>query len=471
MEPFTLQWAAERLNGRIIGDDATVTGVCTDTRKIEPGALFFALPGENSDGHRYVRHALGIGAAAAVVSHQIEGVRGPLLVVPDTLQALGDLAMYYRRQFPIPVVGITGSVGKTSTKEMTATALRSRCLTLANEKNYNSEIGVPLTLFRLDKTHEAAVIEMGMRGLGQIDRLAEIAEPTIGVITNIGYAHMELLGSRQNIAQAKAELLARLPANGVAILPHQDEFFEYLRSRVPSDCRIITFGAANSDVALHARRELADGGIEGTFRVDNRMFNFALSVPGAHHGVNAQAAVAVAFSLDVPIDSALDALSRWTGADGRMTIRQTRDRFTVIDDCYNAGPESTTSALETLSTLKTQGGRCVAVLGEMRELGDAAYEAHRLVGIKAAHSGLDVLVTIGPLAEQITLALKEVVALSGGDSRMPTHYQYQDVDSAIAEIEALVSPGDIVLVKGSRALHMEKIVAKLTGELETGGHG
>ena len=248
MEPFSLAWAAQKVNGQVIGEAVgEITSVCIDSRQAKPGALFFALKGENSDGHEYVAQALKAGAAAVVVEHKIEGLEattpsgektGAQIVVPAALRALGDLARHYRRQFAIPIIGITGSVGKTSTKEMIAAVLRTTYNTLASEKNYNNEIGVPLTLFNLNKTHEAAVVEMGMRGLGQIDYLAEIAEPTIGVITNIGHAHIELLGSFENIAQAKSELFARLPSNGVAILTKDNAFLEIVKAAIPAGCRI-----------------------------------------------------------------------------------------------------------------------------------------------------------------------------------------------------------------------------------------
>jgi len=220
MEPIPLTWAAETLGAEILGaPDGVAQSVCTDTRQGAHGALFFALPGERADGHDYVLPAFAAGAAGAVVSRPVPGASGPLLIVPDPLRALGDLAAHYRRCFPIPVVGVTGSVGKTSTKEMIAAILRTKAPTLVSAKNFNTEIGVPLALFQLGPEHGAAVLEMGMRGPGQIARLAEIAQPDIAVITNIGYAHIELLGSQQNIAAAKAEILAYLPEGGVAVLP------------------------------------------------------------------------------------------------------------------------------------------------------------------------------------------------------------------------------------------------------------
>jgi UDP-N-acetylmuramoyl-tripeptide--D-alanyl-D-alanine ligase len=517
MEPFTLQWAAARLGARIIGDDTTLTGVCIDTRKIEPGALFFALPGEQADGHRFVAQAFANGAAAAVVSREVENVSGPLLLVPDTVQALGDLAMHYRRQFTIPVVGITGSVGKTSTKEMTATALRARYNTLASEKNYNTEIGVPLTLFRLDRTHEVAVIEMGMRGMGQIDRLTEIAEPTIGVITNIGFSHIELLGSQQNIAQAKAELLARLPQDGIAILPvypgsqwegllsseetpdlaspdlstsyvalEQEELFAYLRGRVPPGCRLVTYGQSVSkpvDVSLWPNQDPETWGMAGIAIVHDKEYPFALKVPGLHNVINAQAALAVADALGVPVEAALAALSEWQGAVGRMTVKtlpipsgksergtQSPPGFImVLDDCYNASPESMEVALSMLAGILTRNK--IAILGDMKELGELAVPAHRIIGRRVAELDLRTLITVGPLAVEI----RDEVRRLRGDRRYPECYHYRDADEAASRVHVFVDGSvdgnPVVLVKGSRAMQMEKIVAALTGETKADDHG
>lgn len=461
-----LIWIAEQLNAEVEGDlSASVFGICTDTRQGAEGSLFFALQGENVDGHRFVGQAFKAGAAAAVVSQRVEGVEGRQLVVPDTLRALGDLARAYRRQFDIPVVGITGSVGKTSTKEMLAAVLRTQYAVLANEKNYNNEIGVPLTLFRLRKAHQAAIIEMGMRGLGEIDRLAEIAEPTVGIITNIGYAHIERLGSRQGIAQAKAELLTHLPPDGAAILM-DSEFAPYLRERVPEQTRLVMcdFGA-NSDADVIGLT--ADGEEPMQVRIAGETYAVPLTAVGAHHQANALLALAAASVLNVPIPAAVAALGAWEGAEGRMTVRTSADGPKVLDDCYNAGPESMAAALVTLYQM-TPGGGGVAVLGDMREVGEYGVQLHSDLGPKVVEARLRLLVTVGDSTPEIVRSAEEYAAKF--QITMPAQQHFATTESAAAHIRELVRPEDTVLVKGSRAMEMEHIVAALTGEAVRGAH-
>ncbi len=315
-------------------------------------------------------------------------------MVKDPLKALGDLAHAYRSQFGVKVIGITGSVGKTSTKEMTAHILRSRFNVLATEKNYNNEIGVPLTLFGLNRTHHVAVVEMGMRAAGEIGALAEIAQPDIALITNIGRAHEELLGSQEAIAAAKAEILELLPPNGVAILPDDLPYSDLVLSRLPAGCRAVRVGGKGVDVWS----EPNNGGFRVHLENTGESADISLKAPGAHHRSNALLALAVSSELGIPLPQAAAALETWTGADGRMTVRAGLRNVTVLDDCYNAGPESVKAALETLQTFE---GRRVAILGDMRELGATAAELHESVGRNAAVSDLRLLITVGPLAKLI----------------------------------------------------------------------
>lgn len=467
MEPMPLVEAAQAVHARVIGEaHGVIRGVCTDTRRGAQGMLFFALKGEQDDGHRYVKQAFAQGAVAAVVERELPEMTGPLLIVPDTTVALGDLAGFYRRKFQIPVVGITGSVGKTSTREMIAQALASMRSVLASEKNYNNEIGMPLTLFRLHPHHSVAVIEMGMRGIGQIDRLAAIAEPTIGVITGIGYAHIELLGSREAIAQAKSELLTRLPAGGWAVLPRYDSFFQYLRSRVPEGVSIVTYGVGEGQEPADVVARPYTAGQTAILSVRDETVALQLRVSGAHHLHNAAAAMAVAHILEVPLHVAAEALERWQGVEGRMRVVETVAGWTVLDDCYNAGPESMEAALRTLALMEAQ--RRVAVLGDMRELGDFAPELHRQVGHRVVECGVQLLFTVGDLAEEIGREAERYARGTGSAPPVVTHFA--STAAATSVVRDQVRPGDVVLVKGSRAMQMEAIVAALTDPEGPAGH-
>lgn len=470
MESFALSWALEAMQAQIVGEpDGEVFSICTDSRQAAPGALFFALQGEQTDGHRFVAQALAAGAVGAVVAHPVEAAGGTQLVVSDPLIALGDLAQRYRAGFSLPVVGITGSVGKTSTKEMVATILETRFQTLANRLNYNNEIGVPLTLFRLKRSDTAAVIEMGMRGLGEIDRLAQIAQPTLAVITNIGSTHIQRLGSRENIARAKSEILTHLPADGVVILPERLPFDTLVRSHIPKGCRLLTTAIEASETAdlwVEADKSAQVAPDKTSFllhvRGERMPFPVSLSAIGVHNRNNAVQALAVGHALGVPFSDAIAALESWTGAEGRMMVRHTATGLTILDDCYNAAPESMRAALH---TLQAQAGSRVAILGDMRELGDYAHDLHVEVGAAARHTGLRLLVTVGELAGIIADAvLRE-------HPEAPPIQRFGTTAECVAQIHSLVRSGDTVLVKGSRALEMEKIVAALTGEASGHRHG
>jgi UDP-N-acetylmuramoyl-tripeptide--D-alanyl-D-alanine ligase len=434
------------------------TSVSTDTRTLQPGALFVALKGENHDAHDYLEIAQAKGATGLVVSRTLHlaEARLPHVVVTDTTHALGDIARYVRDAFKGPVVGVTGSVGKTTAKEMIAAVLSANYHTLKSEANYNNEIGVPQTLFALDDTHTAAVVEMGMRAQGQIQRLAEIAAPTIGVITNIGLSHIELLGSRENIARAKGELFACLPATGgLAVYPAADDYTYLLRSFYKG-----------TDVLTCAIEGYADVQATKVTRHENgwrftvyspwgtqKMF---LPSPGRFNIMNALFAVAVGGHLGIPLDSIARALLHWQPAKMRLEVLHAANGATILSDAYNAAPDSMVGALETLrDTPLGPGGKRIAILGEMRELGPYAAEAHASVGRMAAKIKPDFLITIGELTQKLAAA-----AIGAGFPQEKIH-PFESTQKAAELVPMIIQSGDVVLVKGSRAMELEKIVLAL----------
>ena len=495
MEPVSMQWASEalkpldtrRISGGTIDQEALtelfVTGVCTDTRKLKSGNLFFALIGENSDGHRHVKQALENGASGAVVSKFDPDAEGIQLLVPDTLLALGKLAKAYRQLFQVLTVAITGSVGKTSTKEMLAAALGSQANTLASEKNFNNEIGVPMTLFQLNHAHRFAIIEMGMRGKGQIAYLAEMVRPDIGAITNIGHSHIELLGSRQGIAEAKSELLTCLSPGGTAVLPMGD-FTDFLCGQVPPKVAVSLYGDTVPERPGVLRTRLSstepeiDEGGSTAFSVETDLApalvgepetcvgEIELSVPGEHNIQNCLCVVAIMSALGFKIPNYSHALLTWTGAEGRMSVKRSDEGVTVLDDCYNAGPESMIAALKALVSLSK--GRRVAILGDMKELGDHSRELHQNVGKVVASSKVSLLVVVGELAKEIASSAVRCSLEEGNETLSVV--EYPDSEAASEAIRNLVRPGDTVLVKGSRAMTMEKIVSVLMGEESLNAH-
>jgi len=441
-----------------------IAGISTDSRILRPGELFIALRGERYDGHDFLLEALGKGAAAALVSRSPEErVKGCILLVKDTLAALGNLAANWRRRFQLPVIAVTGSVGKTTTKEMIASILSQAGETLKTPENYNNEIGVPLTALRLSPGHRAAVFELAMRGRGQIRYLAEIVSPTIGVITNIGLSHLEFLSSPAAIAATKAELLEVIGKDGLAVLNKESEHFAFLKEKAG---RLITFGLQEGDV--HAGdiqlegegvrfrfwlpREVSRGSEEGEW------LSVRLSVPGKHNVANALAAAAAARCVGVSAEKTVRGLEAFRAVSGRMRILKAPSGFTIIDDTYNASPDSMRAALGVLADLP--GERKFAVLGEMRELGQQSLEFHREMGRLAGRIPLALLVAVGELGREI----------AAGASEAPFPPATQCVPDAGGALEALgrlgvLHKGDVVLVKASRALGLEEMVRGLMAEL------
>lgn len=439
--PLTLRDVFQALDyGTPVGGaHVTFPHVSTDTRTLEPGDLFVALTGPATDGHQFIPQALRAGAGGLVVSQPVvASLDTPVLRVPDTEVAYGLLARHWRDRFDIPVVGVTGSVGKTTLKEMLAAALSPLGPILKTPASQNNETGVPKALLQLTPDHKAAVVEMGMRGSGQIAYLCGIARPTAGVITVIADNHLELLGSRDAIADAKGELLESLPADGVAVLNEDDPYRPRLQSKTVA--RVVTYGAAG-DFRAEAVRQMSDG---WDFIV--RGIPVALHSLSRHDIGNALAALAVADALGVPLAEAAHALHTYVPPPMRMQVVHTPGGVTILNDAYNAAPASMKSALETLAA--HPGGRKIAFLGDMRELGARADEAHReLGGVIAGLGGLHALYTVGGLAALIPHAAQ----------------RFADSDRAarFAGETLTLEPGDVVLVKASRAVALEKVVAAL----------
>ncbi len=445
----------------VVGDIGTrITGVSTDTRTLQPGDLFVALTGENSDGHKFLADALAKGAVGVVVSRKVES-QCLTIRVADTLLALGDLAAFYRSKFDPVVVGVTGSVGKTTTKEMIAAVAAAKGPVLKNEGNFNNEIGLPLTLLNLSPRHKTAVVEMAMRGAGQIDYLAKIAKPRIGVITNIHMVHIELLGTMDAIADAKGELLDHLPADGTAVLNADDAYFEYLSRR--ANCRVVSFGESTGAAVRAVSSGIDSKGCchfevligSPSKSVAGRSFDVHIPVPGEHNIKDALAAIAVGEELGIDHESIRAALAAFKAPEKRSNVIPARRGYVVIDDTYNAGPASVESAVKTLTMM--EGDRKIAVLGDMLELGEHAIEAHLEIGRAVKDCGIDLLFAVGELAR--------LIARGAIDAGMPIAAvaEFEDSAQAAKEVPAKVRERDVVLVKGSRAMKMERIVEGLLG--------
>lgn len=451
MDPLDVGVAASVVGARIVGTPCIpVTSLCTDTRSAQPGCLFFALVGETTDGHQYCARAAELGASAVVVEREILGLGCPQLVVPDALLALGTVGHWVRGCFDLPVVAVTGSVGKTSTRSMIAALLASRYSVLENERNFNNEIGVPHTLARLVRSHDIAVVELGMRGPGQINYLARMVRPSCGVITNIGLSHLELLGSRAGVCDAKAELLDLVPPTGTAVLPADDPFLPRLRSRCGGQTLLYGTGPA-----AQYRVSGAEVGEDGMPRFRINGVPFRMMTPGSHHSINAAAACAVAGLNGIDLADCAAVLAEYQPPDMRMRLRQSEHGVTVLDDVYNAAPDSMRAAIETFADT-LQGRRGVAVLGEMRELGAATVDAHRSIGLHPGLVQAAVLVTVGDRARVLGETALEV-------GRVPSVLHADCAEEAAELVAALTGPGDVVLVKGSRAVGLEIVVRRLLG--------
>lgn len=443
------------------GPRSSYGAVCTDTRQLSPGCLFVALAGERFDAHQFVGDAVKNGAAGLVVQKgrlaaYPEGCA--VFEVPDTLAALGALGRFHRERFKIPVGAVTGSNGKTTTKELVAAILETRGPALRTAGNLNNEVGVPLTLFGLEPRHVAAVIEMGMNHKGEIARLAQIARPDAGLITVVQAAHLEGLGSIEGVAEAKGELFFNLPPGGVAVVNADDP--RIVRQAVASKAKTLTFGRAEAaEVRLVAVEPNGKSGLGIKVRENGRDWPIALRLIGEHNALNATGAFALALALGYRPEECVRGLEAAQGHARRLQLYDAPNGVTVVDDCYNANPASMQAALEALAVLSAEG-RAVAVLGDMLELGKGEGEEHVALGRRAS-DGAALVAFFGPRSKAgYEVASKKLGAQAA---------HFEDPAALVAWLKPQLAPGDVVLVKGSRGMRLERVVDALVGHATGGG--
>ncbi|MBE6850559.1 MAG: UDP-N-acetylmuramoyl-tripeptide--D-alanyl-D-alanine ligase [Ruminococcus sp.] len=453
METISLKELAKSL-GTTSPIDAEITCISTDTRNLPEGCLFLALRGAKFDGHDFVEQSLKAGAVAAVTDTQIGDL--PCIVVENTGQALLDIGSYYRDMFDIPLVGVTGSVGKTTTKEMIACVLSEKYCTLKTEKNFNNEIGMPKTLFCLTKEHGAAVIEMGMNHFGEISRMSRSAKPTMAVITNIGYSHIEHLGSQEGILKAKLEMLEGMDPEAPLIVSADDPMLRDLGQKLERVVLTYSVEGENAPIGtdVYADDIKEDDGVT-TFTICHAENSVLAVLPtvGIHNVKNALAAYMVGIICGMTPQEILCGLAKYEPTGMRQNIME-KNGQTVIADCYNASPDSMRAGLGVLGNYQCEG-RKIAVLGDMLELGEHSQMLHAKVGEMAKNAGIDMLFCYGTAAKDIAANAGDAVAV----------FCTEDAEELTAKLRETLREGDCVLFKASHGMHLEEIITKLYGEV------
>lgn len=456
MKELTLAQIAEACGGTLIGGNEakeyTVTGVEIDSRRVKAGDLFVAIPGEKVDGHKFIPDVLKKGAYA--LSQQSLDVDGAYILVEDTVTAMKHLARFYRNTLDIKVVGITGSVGKTSTKEMIASVLGTKFRVHKTQGNFNNGIGLPLTIFQIEKEHQVAVLEMGISEFGEMHELADMAQPDIMVITNIGLCHLENLKTRDGILKAKTESFAHLKPDGVVILNGDDDKLstvEQVAGRKPVFYGIKGRNFCETSVCADAVTEHGLEGMTAEFHTPQGDMEVFIPIPGEHNVYNALAATCVAEQLGLSMDEIKCGIAAASTISGRTNLIHTKG-MTVIDDCYNANPVSMKASLDVLSKAE---GRKIAVLGDMGELGENEKQLHYEVGTYAGTLPIDLLFCVGTLSGKLAEGAKK-------QNPALTVKHYGTREEMTEELLATVKEGDAVLVKASHFMEFPKVVAALT---------
>ncbi|SHG94554.1 UDP-N-acetylmuramoyl-tripeptide--D-alanyl-D-alanine ligase [Thermosyntropha lipolytica DSM 11003] len=459
---MAIDFICRSIEGKVVWGEKSgyVYSVSTDSRDIGNECLFIALRGERFDGHDFVLEAFAKGAYAAVVDRDVPGEipAGKVVIkVADTLKALQMLAKSYRERFKIPVIAVTGSVGKTTTKEIIASLLARRFNTLKTEGNFNNDIGVPLTLFKLEAHHQAAVIELAMRALGEIDRLSYMVKPHAAVITNVEPVHLETLGSMENIARAKCEVLKYIDPDGFALINGDNQLLR--KTAANYSCRKYTFGYNNDCDFRIVKVESKNKGINIVADMRGKVYKMFFPLPASKLAYNVVAGVAACHLLGIDMHDAISALAHYEAGDNRLRVINLSWGGKIIDDTYNANPLSMEAALETGKNLREKG-RLVAVLGDMYELGSYEIEGHLEVGKKASQNRVDILVTVGKLGKYIAQG-----ALQAGMSPDKV-YSFADKEEAFSFLCAHLDNEDTVLFKASRGMKMEVLVERYLDFME-----
>ncbi len=450
---WTIEQLVDATGGRLAsGDpDTAVSGVALDSRQLKPQEAFLAIRGARFDAHRFVPEAVSRGAGCLIVSQPPATAPSvPTICVDDTVVALGQLAAFHRASRAIPVVAITGSCGKTTTKELIAHLLDARYRLVKTAGTQNNQIGLPLTLLKLAASHEMAIVELGSNHPGEIAYLASIARPTVAVITNVGPAHLQFFGSIMGVLREKLSLLEALGPNGVAVVPgDQLEVVLEAKLRLGPQARVITFGTSERcDVQALDIRASGTGWL---MRIRGELGEFVMRVPGSHNVENALAALACVKALGLELCDFRAALAGFAAVPMRSEVVRC-EGLTVMNDCYNANPLSFARALETLRDLPAS--RRIVVAGEMLELGDYAVSAHQAIGRLAAQCGADVILAVGAFADDVARGAREL--------RHPDTRTYGSVSHLLDDISGLLRPGDALLVKGSRGMKLEQVVHHVT---------
>lgn len=443
MKLLTLGDIAEACGGQYIGEKSKLTtavkSVVIDSRLVTEGSLFVAIKGERTDGHLYIEKAYESGAVCAI-SEQVISADNPYILVRSSEQAIKDIAEYYRSLFcNIEVVGITGSVGKTSTKEMIASVLSQEFVVHKTQGNFNNELGVPLTLLSMPEDTEVAVVEMGISDFGEMTRLSKMVRPTVCVLTNIGCCHLENLGDRDGVLKAKTEMFNYKEEDALIFVNGDDD-----KLRTVENVTAMYGLDRSNDYYAENIENSGENSVSCTLCFDDKRLDVTIPALGNYMVANALGAAAVGKSLNMSEENIIKGIESYETVGSRANLITT-ELFKIIDDCYNANPTSVKAAVETLCNMK--GGRKVAVLGDMKELGEKELELHAEVGEHAAKCGVDVLVTVGALAKSI------------GDSAEGVEVHHFDtVEQSIEEIDTILHKDDIVLVKASHSMHFDKIV-------------